>query len=70
MADETIPVNATGAQLSLQKVYIKDASFEAPGAPASNRPICWSLRFAHFPQGPPGRDVAATSKGARSISWR
>ncbi|HMM57994.1 MAG TPA: protein-export chaperone SecB, partial [Rudaea sp.] len=33
MADETIPVNATGAQLSLQKVYIKDASFEVPGAP-------------------------------------
>jgi len=24
----------TGAQLSLQKVYVKDASFEAPGAPA------------------------------------
>jgi preprotein translocase subunit SecB len=23
----------TGAQLSLQKVYVKDASFEAPGAP-------------------------------------
>lgn len=35
MADEitngSIPVNA--AQLSLQKVYIKDASFEVPGAP-------------------------------------
>ena len=34
MADETSNGNATGgAQLSLQKVYIKDASFEAPGAP-------------------------------------
>lgn len=33
MADETTNGNATGAQLSLQKVYIKDASFEAPGAP-------------------------------------
>lgn len=33
MADETTPVTAAGAQLSLQKVYIKDASFEVPGAP-------------------------------------
>jgi preprotein translocase subunit SecB len=33
MADETSNGSATGAQLSLQKVYIKDASFEAPGAP-------------------------------------
>lgn len=34
MADEATPVNsAEGAQLSLQKVYIKDASFEVPGAP-------------------------------------
>ena len=32
MADETTQA-ATGAQLSLQKVYIKDASFEVPGAP-------------------------------------
>jgi len=34
MADE-IQGNgsASGAQLSLQKVYIKDASFEVPGAP-------------------------------------
>jgi preprotein translocase subunit SecB len=35
MADETANGNATAnaAQLSLQKVYIKDASFEVPGAP-------------------------------------
>ncbi|HEY7873393.1 MAG TPA: protein-export chaperone SecB [Rudaea sp.] len=37
MADETNQANGTapaaGAQLSLQKVYIKDASFEVPGAP-------------------------------------
>ena len=33
MADETSNGAASGAQLSLQKVYIKDASFEAPGAP-------------------------------------
>jgi preprotein translocase subunit SecB len=34
MADEATPTNsADGAQLSLQKVYIKDASFEVPGAP-------------------------------------
>jgi preprotein translocase subunit SecB len=35
MADETPQSNggATGAQLSLQKVYIKDASFEVPSAP-------------------------------------
>ncbi|HZP67033.1 MAG TPA: protein-export chaperone SecB [Rudaea sp.] len=37
MADETPNQTngsaATGAQLSLQKVYIKDASFEVPGAP-------------------------------------
>lgn len=34
MADETIQATtAAGAQLSLQKVYIKDASFEVPGAP-------------------------------------
>jgi preprotein translocase subunit SecB len=34
MADETSNgANVAGAQLSLQKVYIKDASFEAPGAP-------------------------------------
>jgi preprotein translocase subunit SecB len=33
MADEISNGTATGAQLSLQKVYIKDASFEAPGAP-------------------------------------
>ena len=35
MAENT-PSNGageTGAQLSLQKVYIKDASFEVPGAP-------------------------------------
>ena len=36
MADEITQANgaaAVGAQLSLQKVYIKDASFEVPGAP-------------------------------------
>ena len=33
MADETTQPNAASAQLSLQKVYIKDASFEVPGAP-------------------------------------
>jgi preprotein translocase subunit SecB len=34
MADETTQATpAAGAQLSLQKVYIKDASFEVPGAP-------------------------------------
>jgi preprotein translocase subunit SecB len=36
MADETTtPANgaATGPQLSLQKVYVKDASFEVPSAP-------------------------------------
>ena len=34
MAENTIANNEeTGAQLSLQKVYVKDASFEAPGAP-------------------------------------
>ena len=33
MADETSNGAASGAQLSLQKVYIKDASFEVPGAP-------------------------------------
>ena len=33
MADETIQSNAASAQLSLQKVYVKDASFEVPGAP-------------------------------------
>jgi len=36
MADETTPASgpaANGPQLSLQKIYIKDASFEAPGAP-------------------------------------
>jgi preprotein translocase subunit SecB len=34
MADEiTNGTAATGAQLSLQKVYIKDVSFEVPGAP-------------------------------------
>lgn len=33
MADETTQSNAASAQLSLQKVYIKDASFEVPGAP-------------------------------------
>ena len=34
MADEnTQAATAAGAQLSLQKVYIKDASFEVPGAP-------------------------------------
>ena len=34
MTDNIVPNGAeTGAQLSLQKVYIKDASFEAPGAP-------------------------------------
>ena len=33
MADETTQANAASAQLSLQKVYIKDASFEVPGAP-------------------------------------
>ena len=36
MADEITQTNgaaAVGAQLSLQKVYIKDASFEVPGAP-------------------------------------
>ena len=36
MADEITQANgaaAAGAQLSLQKVYIKDASFEVPGAP-------------------------------------
>lgn len=36
MADEITQTNgaaAAGAQLSLQKVYIKDASFEVPGAP-------------------------------------
>ncbi len=34
MADETTQTNSSdGAQLSLQKVYIKDASFEVPGAP-------------------------------------
>lgn len=34
MADETTQANPVeGAQLSLQKVYIKDASFEVPGAP-------------------------------------
>jgi preprotein translocase subunit SecB len=35
MADEITNGNATaaGAQLSLQKVYIKDVSFEVPGAP-------------------------------------
>src|SRR5579864_5807301 len=34
MADEITNGNAAaGAQLSLQKVYIKDVSFEVPGAP-------------------------------------
>lgn len=34
MADEATPTNlAENAQLSLQKVYLKDASFEVPGAP-------------------------------------
>jgi preprotein translocase subunit SecB len=34
MADETTQATpAAGAQLSLQKIYIKDASFEVPGAP-------------------------------------
>ncbi|MGA9332754.1 MAG: protein-export chaperone SecB [Rudaea sp.] len=39
MADEntqpngTTPTDPNAAQLSLQKVYIKDASFEVPGAP-------------------------------------
>jgi preprotein translocase subunit SecB len=34
MADETTQATpAASAQLSLQKVYIKDASFEVPGAP-------------------------------------
>jgi preprotein translocase subunit SecB len=34
MTDETTNGSAAaGAQLSLQKVYIKDVSFEAPGAP-------------------------------------
>ena len=36
MADEAIQANgsaAAGPQLSLQKVYLKDASFEVPGAP-------------------------------------
>ena len=41
MADEAIQTNGTqangtaaaGPQLSLQKIYIKDASFEVPGAP-------------------------------------
>src|SRR5215469_11416192 len=34
MADETIQATPVeGAQLSLQKVYLKDASFEVPGAP-------------------------------------
>jgi preprotein translocase subunit SecB len=34
MADETTQAGtAAGAQLSLQKIYIKDASFEVPGAP-------------------------------------
>jgi len=34
MADETQSNgSAQGAQLSLQKVYLKDASFEVPGAP-------------------------------------
>jgi preprotein translocase subunit SecB len=33
MADETNGAAANAAQLSLQKVYIKDASFEVPGAP-------------------------------------
>jgi preprotein translocase subunit SecB len=36
MADNTPTTNGAtdpGAQLSLQKVYIKDASFEVPGAP-------------------------------------
>ncbi len=37
MADETTQANgatpAASAQLSLQKVYIKDVSFEVPGAP-------------------------------------
>jgi preprotein translocase subunit SecB len=37
MADETNnPTNgpaSSGPQLSLQKIYVKDASFEAPGAP-------------------------------------
>ncbi|MHB8447400.1 MAG: protein-export chaperone SecB [Rudaea sp.] len=33
MADETTQPNAASAQLSLQKVYVKDASFEVPGAP-------------------------------------
>ena len=34
MADEnTQDITAAGAQLSLQKIYIKDASFEVPGAP-------------------------------------
>jgi preprotein translocase subunit SecB len=33
MTDETNGSAANAAQLSLQKVYIKDASFEVPGAP-------------------------------------
>ncbi len=36
MTENTAPTNGdaqTGAQLALQKVYIKDASFEAPSAP-------------------------------------
>lgn len=33
MADETNGAAANAAQLSLQKVYVKDASFEVPGAP-------------------------------------
>ena len=36
MADEAIQTNGTagaGPALSLQKIYIKDASFEVPGAP-------------------------------------
>ena len=33
MADETNGAAANAAQRSLQKVYIKDASFEVPGAP-------------------------------------
>lgn len=36
MADEITQTNGStdpGAQLSLQKVYLKDASFEVPGAP-------------------------------------
>ena len=39
MADEAIQTNGTngtsaaGPQLSLQKIYVKDASFEVPGAP-------------------------------------